>query len=998
MADWEEVPSGWEEVSPTNNPIISTKDTGKYSIGSFDTAEPNWIQDLATKTPGYEYGTILPFKKNLLTGKSELAAPDILKQVAAAIASPGLAQEGLIDYNSPEAVQQALNLGGMVQLGSFTRNALRKGEKVPTIAPKDRVESTLPDESMPLVFRSNRASAIGSIKPGEEIPTQLIVSPKTNPAEQVGQITAPMAATEVAPNVGAVAAPRAEPINLKQFSDPAAKILEDTVGAFTPEQIAYAKRGKIDFNQAQALADATGHNVEYFLGNRPGSVYNAETLQRFGNLVDNSTKEIAALAEKAISSEATSADLLAFKESQLLHSALVNRFIGASSEAGRTLNQLRANKGTMDSAKYLEKAIDQFGGTDKVLEMAKIIAQASKDGTLKQTLAKGQEFKWSDAFLEAWKAGLLTGVKTQVKNVVSNTYSNLMSIPERATSATIGTIRSAITGSNDKVSFREVAAMTDAWRDLPNAMSNFGKALANEDYLMTGGGKGDVFQKAITAENFRSKGLNIPAGGFKEKLVENTGKFIRAPFRILNATDIGYKSIAAHQQLRALAARDAAKAGLKGEAFDSFMADRLANPSKAQMEAAMDWAHYLTYTKELGKFGRAFQSLTHSHPALQAITPFTATPINLAKFFVERTPLQFLSRTTRDAIKRGGAEADMALGKIAVGTGIMWGLGEAVQNNVISMPYSLDPNSANLEYQAGYRPFAIKTDTGYVPIDNIDPLGSMVAMSAGLVALDNFYRNDMKNLPKLQQINKLTAYAVDTMNNVFVDKTYAQGVANAIESAKSEHGMQQFLNGLAKSTTPTLIRDIVSVNDPTTYTPLSDKENLFANVADKTWQATKATLPFVDKTDLNQGLDMWGQPRIKSTASIANPWKESPLTSDKATIERIKYGITIPNPIEETKAFGADLNESDQKYWKQLQGGYAKVFMTKMVNSPLFEGESTPVIDLARKQALQQANQSASQLATAMLEVQKGLKEKDTVVEEMSKKIFPRPKRKDIVE
>jgi len=315
------------------------------------------------------------------------------------------------------------------------------------------------------------------------------------------------------------------------------------------------------------------------------------------------------------------------------------------------------------------------------------------------------------------------------------------------------------------------------------------------------------------------------------------------------------------------------------------------------------------------------------------------------------------------------------------------------------MPYSVDPGQANMEYQAGYRPFAIKTENGYVPIDSVDPLGSMVAMSASLKALDRFYREEAPNTPKLLQNTKTYAYVADTFVNVFVDRTYAQGLANLIDGLASGSGAQGVIEGLAKSTIPTIARDINTEIDPTVYKPLSDKDGFLANTLDKTTQAAKAANPLASKEELTPALDMWGEPRVKSTASMWNPWVPSPLTDDKATMMRLKYGIGIPAPKSETDKLGLDMTESDQYYWKQLQGKLAKQIMGRLVEAPLFQEEGGgELYDRARKLALEQANEQASRYATSMIAVQKSLKEKEKIQGEMMKKLFPPNKRKDIVE
>ena len=53
------------------------------------------------KDPMYEYGSLLPVKKNIVTGKSSLGAPDMLRDVMKGLLGLGMAPEtGVYDPQS----------------------------------------------------------------------------------------------------------------------------------------------------------------------------------------------------------------------------------------------------------------------------------------------------------------------------------------------------------------------------------------------------------------------------------------------------------------------------------------------------------------------------------------------------------------------------------------------------------------------------------------------------------------------------------------------------------------------------------------------------------------------------------------------------------------------------------------------------------------------------------------------------------------------------------
>jgi hypothetical protein len=62
---------------------------------------------------------------------------------------------------------------------------------------------------------------------------------------------------------------------------------------------------------------------------------------------------------------------------------------------------------------------------------------------------------------------------------------------------------------------------------------------------------------------------------------------------------------------------------------------------------------------------------TMSHPLAKIFVPFFKTPSNIVGAVSERSPLALMMPSFYKAIKAGGAEADTALAKIALGTSVM---------------------------------------------------------------------------------------------------------------------------------------------------------------------------------------------------------------------------------------------------------------------------------------------------------------------------------------
>ena len=97
--------------------------------------------------------------------------------------------------------------------------------------------------------------------------------------------------------------------------------------------------------------------------------------------------------------------------------------------------------------------------------------------------------------------------------------------------------------------------------------------------------------------------------------------------------------------------------------------------------------------------------------------------------------------------------------------------------------------------------------------------------------------------------------------------------------------------------------------------------------------------------------------------------------------------------------FGLDLTEDDQYKWRIIQGVYARKFMEAVYQNPIMQ-EKTDDERVQKVQAaiLAKANEQAARYATSIIGVELMVRDKDKLLEEKMKQVFPKPKRPDIVE
>lgn len=732
----------------------------------------------------------------------------------------------------------------------------------------------------------------------------------------------------------------------------------------TPEDVIQgARRGTISVEQAHAMANATGLSPEYFLSQKVGTIYNQEQILRFGKLNNKLSMELEQAALKAVETGAPE-DLAAFNKTKDIFSGMNLKFTGAKAELGRGLSILReANKATA-KADIVQKYLDQAGGSASIHDLARVIADASKKGTLKEVLPELQKSKFSDVVLEAYKSGLLTGIKTFFRNFAGNIVANIITVPERVASATVGFIRDPFNKKTDKVNIREVAAMLKGYENTPIGLKKGLEALQNEDLLFDAN-KYDVHKKAITAEGF---GVNPSSR--TGKTIDNTGKVIRTPYRLLNATDTVFKSVAAHQQQLALATRKAMAENpkLRGEELENKIAENMTDPKI--LEASIDWGHYLTFTSELGSIGRKVQNVLTSHPALHFFFPFIKTNINLSKFAIERIPgFNLLLEESRIALKSGGAERDMALGKLIVGGSIIASVISLVEDKKLSGPSSVEYKEASLEKDAGFLPYSFLIGDKYYPLNRMEPIGTLLVAGAHLHELSSYYKEKGLEAPEDQQ--KMFLLLSDAIGNVFTNNLFMGQVANLVDVGKSENKFETFLKNSMGSVVPTLVSDVRQSIDPYSKDP-------------SVLEAIQARVPYRSLGVPNK-VDISGQPKERKPFSMWNPWEPSEFTKDKAIQERFKWKIVdtyAPKAID-----GVSLTKEQKREWEVISGQTSKKLVDSIVSTP--EYDSYP--PFVKKEVLSKTIAGASQLATVSIRLEI-LAEKEKYKKAFVEKLNPQEK------
>lgn len=273
------------------------------------------------------------------------------------------------------------------------------------------------------------------------------------------------------------------------------------------------------------------------------------------------------------------------------------------------------------------------------------------------------------------------------------------------------------------------------------------------------------------------KGLG-PAG---TRLDQPITKFSGPLGRILNfggdtlaGIDNFSKVLLTRGEYYAQARRLGMQRGLEGEALEAFIAQRVANPTKAMRDSAVTLGEAGSFQTELGPIGKKAQSVLQAGPMV-LLFPFIKSGVNIAKWSLDRTPgLQLLNSQLYRDILEGGVAADMAIGRLTLSNTMAqfyYGLSQA------GMLTGSGPTEPSLKrsWLLDHEPYAIRGADGWYPIRNFEPANTPAALVADFAQTIN-----QLDKPTTEQL--ATTLVISGINDL-ADKTWFQTVGDIIDAA-----------------------------------------------------------------------------------------------------------------------------------------------------------------------------------------------------------------------
>lgn len=523
-------------------------------------------------------------------------------------------------------------------------------------------------------------------------------------------------------------------------------------------------------------------------------------------------------------------------EGQLLnlmrtHADVQGHVKSIQTNAARTTTAGRIETGdALNSAEVAAlRQVEQVGGSEAVRKLAQQVRLAEGPNQLARVIRSGVEKSglsraW-DVVNEVFINNILSGYPTHMVNMASNAI-NVAYLPfERM-------VGGALTRNGDQVraAMSQYAHLRSATVDSVRMM---GRVLRTETPVLDTQIKVDIQaqgMKAITRENM---GVSNAIGG---ALIDGVGSFLRLPGRALMAEDEFFKQMTFRSRLNAdlsVAARTMTEAELSGMGYasrgefiqgeveaailstqrvDDLFADlvakgRVADTPEARQQfiaanqgAANEGSRYAqdalraareaTFTTPLqqGTISAAYQGMANRHPYLRQITPFIQTPVNILNKAFDRIPGVNMLRTRyRDRLKSDNpAIRAEAAGEMATGVAVSTSLYMLALEGRITGGGPVDGGTREMwARDKGWQPYSLNIGTTeepqWVEYRRMDPYSFSFGIAGDIAEMIQASEDD----PSMDT-SGLFAMLVASVGNNLVNKTWLQGVSDAVEVLSSK--------------------------------------------------------------------------------------------------------------------------------------------------------------------------------------------------------------------
>ena len=284
-------------------------------------------------------------------------------------------------------------------------------------------------------------------------------------------------------------------------------------------------------------------------------------------------------------------------------------------------------------------------------------------------------------------------------------------------------------------------------------------------------------------------------------------------FRQLSGADAFWKGILEDSRIYQLAYRSAREQGLSGRALAARIEElRLSPPASWKTEAA-EYAREYTFQMDPDTFLKKIQGIGNL-PGMKFVLPFTKTPYNLQKFYMQRSPYGLASRRNIGGLMAGGQEQAEAAGRLGAGIALSAGALALVSSTDATGAYPTDPRERARWQAEGIKEYSLRLPDGrYLQYSRFSPLGQYIGQA---VALRDALASGRPEAQALAS-GMLAATMRQTLDLPFMSslKDLLDAVTGASEPTGSQkRAPERFGTGIVTGFVPNVLRDVRVQTDP----------------------------------------------------------------------------------------------------------------------------------------------------------------------------------------
>ena len=674
-----------------------------------------------------------------------------------------------------------------------------------------------------------------------------------------------------------------------------------------PTEVQAARRGVRP--DAQVLGDAQ-KLVEDMGGDfaklqkkwKPGDAWNAEEVTAIRGVLRNKTQTVvdAGTAVRTANTTENQARLMVALEEQARVQEIVH---GATAESGRALRAFRQE--AFDAAKAgdverFNEILRRFKGRADIQDIAKKLAEidTANPAAVNQFIRNVTKPKFWDYIMELYYNSILSGPKTHIINALSNTITTAISPVERFGGAVTESVLARLQGRARQRFFGEV--MPDAVGAIEGMNEGVRSALSTMKHGFS--------PTQATKYEFRPR-------AFKGKL----GRVINFPSTALEAADAMNRAINYRAALNATAVRTAKAEGLTGQVLLDRIADLKMNPSAELTAEASRVAEYRLFRQPAGTITTKVMALRDAVPGLTFVIPFLRTPVNIAKFGLERSPAGLLNpRLWRNLAAKNPEAADQ-LARVFMGSTIGGTLGWYGAQGRITGAVPSNASERDRFYREGKQPFSLRIGNRWVQYQRLEPLNQTLSLVATVIGAVQ---------AKDKTVDERARMAVETISQNLVSQTYVSSISDLINAIADpeRYGTQFFERQAASIALPfsSALRTAAQVADPTFRQP--------ENIAER----VESQVPGLSRR-VPARLTAFGEEAKRETPAWS-PIVVSPAHQDAVDAELERLGINI-GFVGETIG-GVPLTREQQYAYQQLAGQMVKKALARLVQRGYYKGAS----------------------------------------------------------